>query len=174
MNGPSLPPHVVLPAGADLDAATRPLTAKGWLPRVGFTAPAEPWDLGRPRHLAVGAIRSEADAAAALLVAVRGAGVVVSVDEQQPWASGFLADLGRIASADREHTSTMVELTDEQRRLFDLLGSGASIAEAARVLYLSLRTANRRIAEARASFGAKTTSEAVVAYIRMRDTEAGR
>ena len=52
-------------------------------------------------------------------------------------------------------------LDDEQRRLLALLGSGLSVREAARRLHLSPRTAERRLAEARASLGARTNAEAV-------------
>ena len=44
----------------------------------------------------------------------------------------------------------------------------AVLAAAAAAEFLSLRTANRRIAEARALFGVRTTREAVLAYLRQR------
>lgn len=53
-------------------------------------------------------------------------------------------------------------LDDEQRRLLALLGGGLSVAEAAQRLHLSPRTAERRLAAARASIGAATNAEAVV------------
>jgi DNA-binding CsgD family transcriptional regulator len=53
-------------------------------------------------------------------------------------------------------------LDDEQRRLLALLGSGLAVREAARRLHLSPRTAERRLAEARAALGARTNSEAVL------------
>lgn len=53
-------------------------------------------------------------------------------------------------------------LDDEQRRLLALLGGGLSVAEAAQRLHLSPRTAERRLAAARASLGAATNAEAVV------------
>jgi DNA-binding NarL/FixJ family response regulator len=59
-------------------------------------------------------------------------------------------------------------LTTEQCDLLDLLAAGHSIAEAARMRYLSLRTANRRVADARATLGVPTTREAVLAYLRLR------
>ena len=59
-------------------------------------------------------------------------------------------------------------LTPEQRQILDLLADGASIAQAARQLYLSLRTANRRVAAARDALGVASTREAVLAYARLR------
>ena len=61
-------------------------------------------------------------------------------------------------------------LTAEQRQILDLLAGGASIAQAARQLFWSLRTANRRVAAARDALGVSTTQEAVVAYARLRGT----
>ena len=53
-------------------------------------------------------------------------------------------------------------LNEEQRRLLGLLARGLSVTEAARALHLSPRTAQRRLAEARASLGAATNAEAVL------------
>jgi DNA-binding CsgD family transcriptional regulator len=53
-------------------------------------------------------------------------------------------------------------LDEEQRRLLGLLGRGFSVREAARRLHLSRRTAERRLAEARAALGAATNAEAVL------------
>jgi hypothetical protein len=62
----------------------------------------------------------------------------------------------------------VAELVPEQRALLDRLAAGDTIAAAAAAEFLSLRTANRRIAEARALFGVRTTREAVLAYLRQR------
>jgi DNA-binding NarL/FixJ family response regulator len=53
-------------------------------------------------------------------------------------------------------------LDEEQRRLLALLACGFSVPEAARRLHLSRRTAERRLAEARAALGATTNAEAVL------------
>jgi DNA-binding NarL/FixJ family response regulator len=53
-------------------------------------------------------------------------------------------------------------LDDRQRRLLELLGRGLSVGEAATRLHLSRRTAERRLAEARAALGAATNAEAVL------------
>jgi DNA-binding CsgD family transcriptional regulator len=53
-------------------------------------------------------------------------------------------------------------LDDGHRRLLELLGLGLSVGEAASQLHLSRRTAERRLAEARAALGAATNAEAVV------------
>jgi DNA-binding CsgD family transcriptional regulator len=53
-------------------------------------------------------------------------------------------------------------LDDAQRELLELLAAGLSVAEAAARSHLSPRTAERRLAEARAALGAATNAEAVV------------
>ena len=64
----------------------------------------------------------------------------------------------------------MARLIPEQRALLERLADGETIAAAAAAEFLSLRTANRRIAEAREVFGVRTTREAVLAYLRQRGT----
>lgn len=53
-------------------------------------------------------------------------------------------------------------LTQEQIRLLELLASGCTSADAAARLGLAPRTAERRLAEARAALGAKTNAQALV------------
>ena len=53
-------------------------------------------------------------------------------------------------------------LDEQQRRLLNLLAEGFSVAAAARRLYLSRRTADRRLAAARAALGVRSNAEAVV------------
>ena len=63
------------------------------------------------------------------------------------------------------------KLIPEQRALLDRLADGATIAAAAEAEFVSLRTANRRIAKARALFGVRTTREAVLAYQRKSSSD---
>jgi DNA-binding NarL/FixJ family response regulator len=164
-------PLIVLPPDGDPTPALRKASGAGWHPHRGLAVPEEPWDLGTARHLAVASIGSAEEAAAALLLAVRGAGLIAFVDRGAPWAAGFLADLGRIAAPapDVADEQPDIGLSKEQCDLLDLLAAGASIASAAASLYVSLRTANRRIAAARKTLGTASTSEAVVAYSRLRE-----
>ncbi len=55
-------------------------------------------------------------------------------------------------------------LTPVEKALLDRLASGATIAAAAMAEFLSLRTANRRIAELRRKAGVDTTRELVGLY----------
>jgi DNA-binding NarL/FixJ family response regulator len=63
-------------------------------------------------------------------------------------------------------------LDEEQRQLLELLGRGLSVTEAARELHLSPRTAERRLAEARAALSAATNAEAVVRAHGLEITES--
>jgi len=164
------PPYLLLPPAADLDAPAADLVRRGWRLHRGLEPPAEPWDLKPARVVAVGPVPDEAAAEAALLCAVRGAGLVIAVDPAAPWAADLRADLDRLAPAAAEAPTPEPAhpLSAEQREILDLLAEGHSIAAAARLRYLSLRTANRRVAEAREALGVATTREAVVAYARLR------
>jgi DNA-binding NarL/FixJ family response regulator len=171
------PPYLVLPPPSDLDRVARDLTRRGWQVHRGFTPAEEPWDLAPTRLVAVGVVTDREAAEAALLCAVRGAGLVVTLDQGRSWAPGFLHDLARLepggvaspTPADAgASTDGLGSLTAEQCDLLDLLAAGHSIAEAARLRYLSLRTANRRVADARATLGVPTTREAVLAYVKLR------
>jgi CRP/FNR family cyclic AMP-dependent transcriptional regulator len=55
-----------------------------------------------------------------------------------------------------------------QQALLERLASGQTIAAAAAAEFLTIQTANRRIAQARELLGVRTTREAVVAYLRSR------
>jgi DNA-binding NarL/FixJ family response regulator len=171
MTAPGRPPYVVLVPPGDLDRASADLVKRGWQVLRGFAPDDEPWDLAPAKVVAVGAVTGQAEAEAALLCAVRGAGLVVTLDRGGSWAAGFLADLERLAPAPAAEPAAApdpaaVVLTAEQLDLLELLADGHSIAEAARLRYLSLRTANRRVAQARAALGVPTTREAVLAYVR--------
>ena len=62
----------------------------------------------------------------------------------------------------------LANLLPEQRALLGRLANGETIATAAAAEYLSLRTANRRIAQARSQLGVRTTREAVLVFLRQR------
>ena len=53
-------------------------------------------------------------------------------------------------------------------RVIDLLTEGMTVEKAARRLFISRRTADRRLAEARIALGARTTTEAVARLLRLR------
>jgi DNA-binding CsgD family transcriptional regulator len=57
-------------------------------------------------------------------------------------------------------------LSVEERALMDLLAAGSTLGAAADALHLSRRSADRRLAAARAKLGADATGSAIAAYRR--------
>jgi DNA-binding NarL/FixJ family response regulator len=77
-------------------------------------------------------------------------------------------DPAAAGEGDQTDHTVPTNLAPEQRALLDRLASGDTIAAAAQAEFLSLRTANRRIAQARQTLGVPSTREAVLIYLRLR------
>ena len=167
------PPLYVVGTVTQAAALARRLDRDGWQVREGFALPDRPWDVGASRTVLVGLVSDEASAADAVLAAARGAGLVAAVPDDAPIGAVLRADLARIGTLAAVPTGDAGSeggplLTAEQCALLDRLAGGESIASAAEAEFLSLRTANRRIAQARAALGVRTTRQAVVEYVRRR------
>lgn len=63
----------------------------------------------------------------------------------------------------------LARLRTDQRALLERLATGQTVAAAAAAEFMSLRTANRRIAAVRKLLGVARTREAVQAYLLLRD-----
>lgn len=172
------PRHVVATV-ADADTVLRRLARDGWTVRDGFALPDPAWDVSGDRLVLHGRIVDHDTLQLAVLAAARGAGIVAVCDTTTHVGRALLADLSRVGpvqtgaaapapAAPAPDGDPAVPLVAEQRALLDRLAAGDTIAAAAAAEFLSLRTANRRIAEARALFGVRTTREAVLAYLRQR------
>lgn len=171
---PDAPRHVVASPG-DADTVLRRLIRDGWVARDGFALPDPAWDVTGNRLVLHGRITDTETLQLAVLAAARGAGIVAICDAESPLGRALIDDLSRLgpvrqgaATEPAETGNAVADLVPEQRALLDRLASGDTIAAAAAAEFLSLRTANRRIAEARALFGVRTTREAVLAYLRQR------
>ena len=171
---PDAPRHVVSTA-ADADTVLRRLTRAGWTVRDGFVLPDHARDMTAARLVLHGPVTDAEALQRAVLAAARGAGIVAVCDPSTPVGRALIDDLSRLGpvqlGAAAEPRDAIAELIPEQRALLDRLATGDTIAAAAAAEFLSLRTANRRIAEARALFGVRTTREAVLAYLRQRPAE---
>ena len=168
------PRHVVAGPG-DAETVLRRLTRDGWTARDGFALPDPNWDVTAARLVLHGRVTDAESVRLALLAAARGAGIVAVCDPESPLGRALIDDLGRLGplggqpdGGDADEPDALGALVPEQRALLDRLAAGDTIAAAAAAEFLSLRTANRRIAEARALFGVRTTREAVLAYLRQR------
>lgn len=172
-------PRYLLGTTADATTVLRRLAREGWKTREGFALPDPAWDVSDKQLLLFGRVADMETAALAVIAAARGAGVVVIADADAEPGRSLLADLGRIGPVGTDADDTPgdaaeddLPLTEEQRALLARLADGETIAAAAVSEFLSLRTANRRIAQARAALGVRTTREAVLAYLRQtRDDE---
>jgi DNA-binding CsgD family transcriptional regulator len=172
---PDAPRHVVANPG-DADTVLRRLTRDGWTVRDGFALPEGTWDVTETRLVLHGRVGDHDTLQLAVLAAARGAGVVAVCDTESALGRALIDDLARLGPVrygpePATKAGTVADLIPEQRALLDRLAAGDTIAAAAAAEYLSLRTANRRIAEARALFGVRTTREAVLAYLRQRQPE---
>jgi DNA-binding NarL/FixJ family response regulator len=170
---PDAPRHVVTTSG-DADTVLRRLTRDGWTARDGFALPDPAWDVTGARLVLHGRISDQESLQLAVLAAARGAGIVAICDIESAIGRALVDDLARLGPVHQgvgadTADDTVADLVPEQRALLDRLAGGDTIAAAAAAEFLSLRTANRRIAEARAIFGVRTTREAVLAYLRQRE-----
>lgn len=163
----TLPLHVV-PTGTDADTIVRRCTTAGWKAHRGFALLEPAWDLTARRLLTHGTVTDEHTASQAVLAAARGAGVIAVAGGRI--ALALAADLRRVGplghTPGRPEPTDGLDLDHEQRSLLNRLAAGSTIAAAAEAEFVSLRTANRRIAAARNVLGVKTTREAVMIYIK--------
>ena len=111
-----------------------------------------------------GVVLSAEDAAAALLAAVGGAGVLIHARAERDVIDRLCEDLRRLGPVDHRigDAAPRVRLTREEQSLVDILLDGESLGAAARKLNLARRTADRRLASVRAKLGVETTAEALV------------
>lgn len=141
-------------------AARRQLESAGWTVVDGWRS--------RPGAICAGAVEDEFDAAEALLAAIGGAGVVIEARADREVIDRLLDDLRRLGAVDHRLGEPETPLlTADERELLTLLVGGATLGAAAETLHLSRRTADRRLAAARAKLGAQTTAEAVLAFSRL-------
>ena len=169
-------PVVVLDATANVVEAARRLREGGHRVQDGLTLPEEPFDLAEERLLCAATIVTADDALRALVAAGRGAGLILAIGASLEAADVelFIRDLEKLGPVRREPagpggppssssgvTGRIGSLTADQRQLLGALAGGASIPVAARELFISVRTAERRVGEARKVLGVRTTAEAV-------------
>ncbi|MEH1124204.1 LuxR family transcriptional regulator [Micromonospora sp. CPCC 206061] len=176
MTGPNDVPRYVVPSASDATSVLRRLARAGWSTREGFALTDGGWDVAGARLVLYGRVPDLETVHLVVMAAARGAGVVAITDAVGDVGRALVADLGRLgpvyraADADPEpgEGDLVGQLVPEQRALLERLANGETIAAAAAAEFLSLRTANRRIAQARQLLGVRTTREAVLAYLRNR------
>ena len=130
------------------------------------------WDARAADAVCVGSVASAEEAAAALLAAVGGAGLVIDARADREILDRLCDDLRRLGRLDHRvgEGAHRPRLTRDEQALVDLLLGGMTLGAAARQLGLARRTADRRLASVRSKLGVRTTAEALVRLA----TAAGR
>jgi DNA-binding NarL/FixJ family response regulator len=147
------------------DALLERLRAAGWQIVEGFPA-------GRASGVVMchGRVETRDDAAAALLAALHGHGLVVESRAATAVLDALVDDLRHLGPVDHRGAEgspgTVAAaphgaISPQARALLALLAEGLTLGEAAAHLGMSRRTADRRLAEARRALSAERTTEAV-------------
>jgi len=121
------------------------------------------------RVIRVGTVESAADAREALLAALAGEGIVAYASADRALVDQLVDDLRRLGPVDHQLGKVPEGLVvdREARELLGLLAEGNSLGEAAALLGLSRRTADRRLAAARRQLGTNRTTEAIARAARL-------
>lgn len=146
--------------GDTLEVARLVAEAAGRRVVTGWGLPARPWDLRGSGIVVQGVLGASDDDAALVDAVVRGAAAIVGVDESRPVPVRLLDALRRSAPVLDWRTCPVMGLDTTQARLLLALAKGRSTRDAASDMYLSLRTAHRRMAAARDALGVPSTNAA--------------
>ena len=156
--------------------AIRETEASGHHVAAGFTPDASP-----PSIVRAGRVADAAEAAAALLAALRGEGLIVHATAARDVVDRLVDDLRRLGPVDHRigARDRPPDVSNEARAILGLLAEGHSLGEAADILGLSRRTADRRLAEGRRALGTERTTEAIararhLGWLRPGPTHTGR
>lgn len=112
----------------------------------------------------VAPLTDDDDARDIVRAALDGIDVVVQVDAERTLVARLQDDLRRLGPVEEVRDDSVGPVLDaETIALLRRLGSGDRVADAARSLHLSKRTADRRLAHARHVFGVGSTTALLVA-----------
>jgi DNA-binding CsgD family transcriptional regulator len=150
-------PLLIVGGTAARAEAADDLVLRGWRLSDG-------WSVEEPAQglVCCGPVTEAADVARVMLAVISGAGVLAQT-ATRPLAEQLGDDLRRVGPVQHRFPDLgWVVLDPEERRLLDLLDAGASLGEAARLLHIARRTADRRLAAARARLGAPSNAATMV------------
>ena len=115
-------------------------------------------------------VRDETTAADSLRTALRGNALLIHAVAERATLDRLYDDLRRLAPVtvrtEPAPTPRAARLDEDETALLRLLATGLTLRDAAAELHVSPRTADRRLAGARAKLGVATTIEAVAAIAR--------
>ncbi|MEW6224227.1 MAG: helix-turn-helix transcriptional regulator [Chloroflexota bacterium] len=117
----------------------------------------------RPGTVHTGEVVDDADARLAVRAAIGGAGVIALARGPRDVIDRLVEDLRRLGTTAHvtAGTSPPPRLTADERAILSLLVEGLTLGEVAAALGLPRRTADRRMASARAALGARGTVDAI-------------
>lgn len=141
-----------------LEHAIREVAEAGWTVEPGFGRTGR-----RGVVVRTGVVDSDDSAALALLAALGGSGLVVHAIADRLVIDRLVDDLRRLAPVDHRIGEPIVgpAVGPQARAILGLLAEGHSLGEAADILGLPRRTADRRLAEGRRALGVERTTEAI-------------
>ena len=147
------------------ERAAAALRAGGFEIVTGFRVPiANDRSPSTPPVVCSGNVADAVGAGEALLAAIAGAGLLVDAVADRVTIDRLVDDLRRVGPVDhRIVTSSTAEpaVPAAAQAILGLLAEGHSMGEAATILGLSRRTADRRLREAREALGVSRTTEAI-------------
>lgn len=162
-------------ASASLEEVARRRRFDGDTTIAGWNLPELPWFVDGA--IVYSTVSSPHDATAALTALLRDGELLLAFDDEWPDRDRrrFEADLDDFATV--EHLDSAepesLPLTDEQRTILSMLAVGMSIPAAATELYLSVRTCERRVGQARRALGVRSTAEAIAVVV-AHEADGGR
>lgn len=155
-------PPVVVVEGSDeaFQVVVDEVRAHGWTIVEGWSSPAPGREI---RLVRIGRVERRQDAEAALLAALDGAGLIVAARADREVIDRLVDDLRHVGPVEHRVDEPLATPTvpPDARALLGLLAEGHSLGEAAAILGLSRRTADRRLAMARAALGVERTTAAI-------------
>jgi hypothetical protein len=159
---PRLPVVIVPDRPKAYAAASAIAEATGLHVRRGWSLPARPWDLAERGLVVAGAVCADTVDEELLDAVVRGAGAIIGFASEGGTAARVRDALRRVAPVLDHQECHLLRLDVEQIWLLQQLAVGADTRQAAEAVHLSVRTAHRRLAEARATLDAPSTMAAAV------------
>lgn len=160
-------PLVVVEGGsAAFDAACTALARSGWAVLSGWVAEDADRAGADRRTARAGRVATEREAAAAVLTALGGHGVVVDACGGRELTDRLCDDLRRVGPVTHRTGPAVPTLTGEVADVVDLLAGGMRLGQVAATLHLSRRTVDRRLAQARACYGVTSTPALLAAVTR--------
>jgi DNA-binding NarL/FixJ family response regulator len=145
-------PLVVVEDHAGYDAVRDELIGAGW----ELQPPDRAGSAGTVVTLSVA---TPPDAQAALLLAIGGAGLLVRADAERSVVDDLVEDLGRIGRVLLVDGPRAIRLDPDTWRLVHALAEGTTVSAVARTLHMSVRTANRRLTDAKDAMNAPTRAQ---------------